>query len=393
MRPTLTAAHVQYRGTRKHLRHLPRFGCAANLRDAPTGAARNARRRSAARFLNDNFFILGLVGVVTCAKIAPSLGCTGGPLRPELVVGKAAIAAIFFLTGFRTELRDLGFAAKNTRLNALVQGFNLGLLPIVGLGAGKALAALRMSPVLCEGVTAMMCLPTTISMCVVLSQAAGGAAAGAGAAFNAVAGNLLGLVVTPALILTTLPGGVRGEVQLVKSLLQLGSKVVAPLAAGSLLRLVPAARDWQQRYKQPLSRLSEAVLLAIVYNTFCDALVPGKPGGAGALAGVLSPRDAFLLPAALVVLQAASLAAGAAIAHAADLPPQDLPVVMFAGAHKTLSFGIPLLKTMFGGPGSDPVRLAALSAPLLLYHPLELLIGSALVPKLRAKLDAAGVEL
>eukprot|EP00611_Tribonema_gayanum_P023168 TRINITY_DN4815_c0_g1_i1.p1 TRINITY_DN4815_c0_g1~~TRINITY_DN4815_c0_g1_i1.p1 ORF type:complete len:299 (+),score=88.23 TRINITY_DN4815_c0_g1_i1:104-898(+) len=258
MRPTLTAAHVQYRGTRKHLRHLPRFGCAANLRDAPTGAARNARRRSAARFLNDNFFILGLVGVVTCAKIAPSLGCTGGPLRPELVVGKAAIAAIFFLTGFRTELRDLGFAAKNTRLNALVQGFNLGLLPIVGLGAGKALAALRMSPVLCEGVTAMMCLPTTISMCVVLSQAAGGAAAGAGAAFNAVAGNLLGLVVTPALILTTLPGGVRGEVQLVKSLLQLGSKVVAPLAAGSLLRLVPAARDWQQRYKQPLSRLSEA---------------------------------------------------------------------------------------------------------------------------------------
>jgi hypothetical protein len=56
-------------------------------------------------------------------------------------------------------------------------------------------------------------------------QAAGGAVAGAGAAFNAVAGNLLGLVVTPALVLLALPGAIPGEVQLTKQLIKLGSQV------------------------------------------------------------------------------------------------------------------------------------------------------------------------
>jgi hypothetical protein len=47
----------------------------------------------------------------------------------------------------------------------------------------------------------------------------------------------------------------------------------------------------------------QAVLLSIVYNVFCDALVPGVGGTQGALQGVLSPRDALILPAALVALQ------------------------------------------------------------------------------------------
>jgi hypothetical protein len=49
--------------------------------------------------------------------------------------------------------------------------------------------------------------------------------------------------------------------------------------------------------------VSQAVLLSVVYNTFCDALMPGVGGAGSALAGVLSPRDSLLLPAALVVLQ------------------------------------------------------------------------------------------
>ena len=57
-------------------------------------------------------------------------------------------------------------------------------------------------------------------------QAAGGAVAGAGAAFNAVAGNLLGLLVTPALVLLALPGAIPGEVQLTKQLIKLGSQVI-----------------------------------------------------------------------------------------------------------------------------------------------------------------------
>ena len=40
---------------------------------------------------------------------------------------------------------------------------------------------------------------------------------------------------------------------------------------------------------------------------------------------------------------------------------------------------MPLLKTIFDGSPS----LALLCAPLLIYHPLQLVIGSALVPSLQ----------
>eukprot|EP00953_Heterococcus_sp_UTEX-ZZ885_P007953 4775-Heterococcus_DN1.PRE.1 len=36
---------------------------------------------------------------------------------------------------------------------------------------------------------------------------------------------------------------------------------------------------------------------------------------------------------------------------------------------------------MFGG-GKDPALLAAMTTPLMLYHPIELLMGSAVVPRL-----------
>jgi predicted Na+-dependent transporter len=64
-------------------------------------------------------------------------GATGGPLRPEITIGKAAVACIFFLTGFRTELSDLGHAAKNHKLNAFTQGYNLLVLPPIGWAAAK----------------------------------------------------------------------------------------------------------------------------------------------------------------------------------------------------------------------------------------------------------------
>ena len=52
---------------------------------------------------------------------------------------------------------------------------------------------------------------------------------------------------------------------------------------------------------------------------------------------------------------------------------------MFCAAHKTIAFGMPLLKTIFDGAPS----LALLCAPLLIYHPMQLVIGSALVPALQ----------
>jgi sodium/bile acid cotransporter 7 len=51
---------------------------------------------------------------------------------------------------------------------------------------------------------------------------------------------------------------------------------------------------------------------------------------------------------------------------------------MFVASHKTLAFGLPLISTVFAGD----VNLAAYSAPIMLLFPLQLIIGSLLVPQL-----------
>ena len=92
-------------------------------------------------------------------------------------------------------------------------------------------AAALLPPALCDGLTVLACLPTTVNMCVVLTASAGGNVAAA--LFNAVVGNALGVVATPALLLLALGGGggggggggVGGAISLGPALLKLGKKV------------------------------------------------------------------------------------------------------------------------------------------------------------------------
>jgi sodium/bile acid cotransporter 7 len=56
-----------------------------------------------------------------------------------------------------------------------------------------------------------------------------------------------------------------------------------------------------------------------------------------------------------------------------------LVVMGFIGSHhKTVAMGIPLIKAIYSG---DP-KMGLYILPLLLWHPIQLLVGSALVPKL-----------
>ena len=56
--------------------------------------------------------------------------------------------------------------------------------------------------------------------------------------------------------------------------------------------------------------------------------------------------------------------------------PQEAMAATFCGAHKTLAFGLPLINTIFEG---NP-NLASYCAPIMLIHPLQLVIGSLAIP-------------
>lgn len=97
---------------------------------------------------------------------------------PALVARNSCLAGVsfvFFLVGLAIKLGELAGAALNFRLNLLTQVFSLGALPAVGLGLSRVLAAGGMHPALADGVLILMALPTTVNMCVILTQSAEGA--------------------------------------------------------------------------------------------------------------------------------------------------------------------------------------------------------------------------
>ncbi|CAM9231931.1 unnamed protein product [Ectocarpus sp. 13 AM-2016] len=331
-------------------------------------------------FLNKRFFLLGAAAMVAAARVAPSPGTTGGLL--SLSVSKAGVSLVFFLVGLAIKLGELAGAALNFRLNLLTQAFSLGVLPAVGVGFSRVLAAGGMHPALADGVLILMCLPTTVNMCVILTQSAEGNTAAA--AFNAVLGNLLGVVITPALLLLLLGRRLDMAPSLLATFKKLGIKVVLPLALGQLARFTPL-RKLHERKPKAISRFSECVLLSIIYTTFCDTFTNTAAGVAGTAPGG-GGGGVLVLMAVLPIVHLLSLAALDALSRVPFLKinERDRIAVMFCGTHKTLAFGIPLIKALFEGHPS----LGMLATPLLLYHPSELMLGSALAPTLRTRAEA-----
>ncbi|CAN0101123.1 unnamed protein product, partial [Laminaria digitata] len=236
------------------------------------------------------------------------------------------VSFVFFLIGLTIQLGELAGAALNVRLNVLIQAFSLGVLPAVGLGLARVLAAGGMHPALADGVLILMALPTTVNMCVILTQSAEGNTAAA--AFNAVLGNLLGVIVTPALLLLLIGRRLDMAPSLLATFRKLGVKVVLPLALGQLARFTPL-RKLHERKPKVISRMSECVLLSIIYTTFCDTFA--SRAGERFPHILLTRGSSPPLPLACCTLQQ-------------KLSERDRIAVMFCGSHKTLAFGIPLIK-------------------------------------------------
>ncbi|XP_029336513.1 sodium/bile acid cotransporter 7 isoform X4 [Mus caroli] len=54
------------------------------------------------------WFMVGIVVAIGAAKLEPSVGVNGGPLKPEITVAYIAVATIFFNSGLslKTESAD-----------------------------------------------------------------------------------------------------------------------------------------------------------------------------------------------------------------------------------------------------------------------------------------------
>ena len=185
-------------------------------------------------------------------------------------------------------------------------------------------------------------------------------------AVNAVLGNLLGVILTPYLLLRLV--GSAGALSAVDTLQKLATRVLLPLLVGQSLR--PPMQKLIAGRKKLLSRSSESLLLLIIYSTFCDTFLRGFGIPARSLAG---------LAGLVSISHLAHLATAWQLGGALRLTAKQRITFTLTGTQKTLALGLPLLRVVFAGRPD----LGVLCTPILLQHPLQLIIGSLLSPKLK----------
>ena len=314
-------------------------------------------------FVDRNFFVCGMVASVAVAGLSPGPGQTC-----EKFVGKYAVATIFVLSGLGLKLSELKKAATNTKLNSLTQGANLLAFPALMLPVISLLRKTSLDGRLLDGLLVTSCLPTTVNMCVALTQASDGDVAAA--LTNAVIGNLLGVVVTPALVFALMQKSVQlpPAAQVARSL---GAKVALPVFVGQLLRRSSSIRSMLEKRKTLAKRAQELALLSVVWCAFSAAF--GKGLG-------VSGSDLAALLVGLPFLHVAILRLCLKVGRT-QFPEREATAFAFCASHKTLAFGLPLIRTLFEGSPD----LAYYCAPIMVLHPAQLFIGSLFAPGLKER--------
>uniref|UniRef100_A0A8B9X3V2 Solute carrier family 10 member 7 n=1 Tax=Bos mutus grunniens TaxID=30521 RepID=A0A8B9X3V2_BOSMU len=79
--------------------------------------------------MRKEWFMIGIVLAIAGAKLEPSIGMNGGPLKPEITVSYIAVATIFFNSGLSLNTEELTSALVHIKLHLFIQIFTLAFFP------------------------------------------------------------------------------------------------------------------------------------------------------------------------------------------------------------------------------------------------------------------------
>uniref|UniRef100_A0A8I3NEB5 Sodium/bile acid cotransporter n=1 Tax=Canis lupus familiaris TaxID=9615 RepID=A0A8I3NEB5_CANLF len=306
--------------------------------------------------MRKEWFMIGIVLAIAGAKLEPSVGVNGGPLKPEITVSYIAVATIFFNSGLSLKTEELTSALVHIKLHLFIQIFTLAFFPATIWLFLQLLSITPINEWLLKGLQTVGCMPPPVSSAVILTKAVGGNEAAA--IFNSAFGSFL--------------LGSSSSVPFTSIFSQLFMTVVVPLIIGQIVRRY--IKDWLERKKPPFGAISSSVLLMIIYTTFCDTF--SNPN---------IDLDKFSLILILFIIFSIQLSFMVltflfSTRNNSGFTPADTVAIIFCSTHKSLTLGIPMLKIVFAGHE----HLSLISVPLLIYHPVQILLGSVLVPTIKS---------
>lgn len=316
---------------------------------------------------NVHEFVILVLASILAARAYPPLGAYY--VAPKITAGWIYVCFIFLLAGLGLKTEEFTKAFQQIWFNLYLQVFNFGVVSgLVYSGCWALQNANLLSTDLAHGMIVCSCLPTTINMVIVLTKAASGDESLA--IVNAAAGNMIGVFLSPVLILGYL--GVQGDTRLMIVFYNLALRVVLPITVGQVIRkTMPRVVAYQKRHKRWFRKLQEYSLVFIVYTVFCRTFERGKQSTVGEIFLMILFVFLFLLFFMALAWVSSGLLFGT--------QPEVRIVALYGCTEKTVSMGIPVINAIY----ENSPALGLYTLPLLIWHPMQLVLGSFLVPFLR----------
>ena len=309
-------------------------------------------------------FVLTLAALIVLASVLP---VRGEAARWAAGLTNAAIALLFFLHGAKLSFAAVARGLAHWRLQGFVLAVTFIGFPLLGWAAQPLLRAL-LGEELARGVLYFCVLPSTVQSAIALTSMARGNVSAAVCA--AAVSSLLGVFVTPALVLVLLGSAVQG-IDFGQALARVTVQLLLPFMAGQVARRWILA--WVERHRGVLRHVDQSSIYLVIYTAFSKAVVDGL------WHQLPAHRLALLVVCCAAVLALALLGCHWATGRLGFATP-DRITALFGGSQKSLATGVPIAQVLFAGG-----TMGALLLPLMVYHQVQLMTCAALARRFQAR--------
>ncbi|MBN9644376.1 bile acid:sodium symporter family protein [Corynebacterium mendelii] len=294
--------------------------------------------------------IVLIIGAVIVAAVFP---VTGQAEHLFTIATKLAIALLFFLYGARLSPQEALRGLKHWRLHLTILVFTFVVFPLIGI----AMAPLSdlMPHGLFLGLVYLTLVPSTVQSSVAFTSISRGNVAGA--IVSASASNLLGVVITPLLVLLVMAQGsgvhIDGQV-----FADIAIQLLLPFALGQL------TRRWVKNFAamKATKIVDRGSITMVVYSAFSAGMVEG-------IWAKVSPRSIVFLVLFSIAVVLFMLWLTRFTALRLGFDDSDMKAIQFCGTKKSLATGLPMAAVIFGGAG-----VGLLILPLMIFHQVQLMM-------------------
>ena len=306
----------------------------------------------------DPLIVLIILAVII-AIIAPARG-NFADIFGQLT--NVAIALLFFLYGARLSTQEALNGLKHWRLHLTILAFTFVVYPLIGIALRPLTAVISHDMYL--GILFLTLVPSTVQSSVAFTSIAKGNVAGA--IVSASASNLVGVIITPLLVMFLM--GTGGGVHIDTSVFgEIALLLLAPFLLGQL------TRRWVGKIAQ--SKATKVVdrgsIAMVVYSAFSKGVVDG-------IWSSISLWDLAFLVVFAAIFVAFMLWLTRKASQKMGFNRADTIAIEFCGSKKSLATGLPMASVIFASGGAS---LGLLILPLMIYHQVQLMMCSWLAAR------------